>query len=131
MTVSVTTAHSITRFQKRVVLFALLTFFTQAMYAQGTMAGSGGWVELCSADTGSLQLIYLGDQGNVLDHNGVLEHADEPDCGFSAGAFGPAHQIGQTLLGSATFTPEFYRSLELQASLYTRRLARAPPLALV
>lgn len=123
---------ALNRRQRQISLWVLLCFCVQAMYAQGTMAGAGTWAELCSADTGSLQVIYLGNSSfnSFADNSHILEHTDTQDCSFSAAAFGLAQTFEQVLLGNKHFTPELYRSLELQASLYTRRLARAPPATL-
>ncbi len=60
-----------------VVTFAL---FVQACFAQGTMAGQGSWVELCTGDAGSRSVVYLDQEG----HDGHLPQASD-HCVFSFG----------------------------------------------
>lgn len=102
-------------------LLLLMTFGLQAMFAQGFMPGSGTWVELCTSDSASLQLVYLdGEQGS----HSVDSH--EP-CVFSAVAALATHtpdilsydRLGFGVLG-------FYQSYALSA-YWPAGYSRAPP----
>lgn len=115
---------SLSKPQRRIALWVLLTFCVQAMFAQGTMAGSGSWVELCTADSGSVQLVYLGDE------EVPPQHADENECTFAASADVNSQPSG---LFEATAANTYVYSnpvTALSSARFTSAQARAPPLAL-
>ena len=122
------TSKSLRR-QRFVALWLLLALLQQAMFATGTMAGSGinggNWVTLCTGSSDVSKLVYIGDseQGS--------SHTQAEQCVFSgsvlAHSYVPSLFIGSGLTFTSAVTTTSHTS---KANQYFK-LPRAPPAALV
>lgn len=103
-------------------LLVLVSFTLQSLYAPGTMAGQGSWVELCVAGSSDFQLVYLEDFPQSQ------HESQEEQCAFSGPAFATAHTIATTNLTSADCVLNSPLSVSLALKPpYSSHAARAPP----
>lgn len=114
--------------QRFVAHWLLLALLQQALFATGTMAGSGAdggaWVTLCTGSSDVAKLVYIGDQ------EPQSSHAQSELCAFSVGVSAVSHVSAQV----SKKQPSFAFSLERasQPAILPKRvkLPRAPPLQL-
>ena len=115
--------------QRRFVAhWLLLVLLQQAMFATGTMAGSGldgsGWVTLCTGSSDVAQLVYIGDKDQQAPH------AETEQCLFSATVLATSDAAAQ--ISSTTLFYTRHQAPHSDTSNPTSRfkLPRAPPFRL-
>lgn len=108
--------------QRKVALWALVAFVFQSLFAQGTMAGSGSWAELCSADLASAKIIYLDEDSLPTNHH-------DQQCSFSSGlsaALDHSFSLDLEPFQADTYLPK--STLSALPGTPRNHPARAPPL---